>query len=94
MAYITYLTDPDQHSNAATTYPGLGETKEESRRNACYYNNQWPWVVTVAASKAPRWAQRQARDSRRHELEGKSLISELTGSEMNELEAYYCQEVS
>ena len=55
MPYIAYLTDPEQHTNSAVTYPGKGETKDEARGNACYYNNQWPWMRVVAASKAPRW---------------------------------------
>lgn len=62
MPYITYLRHPEQHSNAAVSYPGWGETKEESRENSLYWPNQLPWVVTVAASRAPRWAQEDARN--------------------------------
>lgn len=94
MAYITYLTDPDYHTNSAPTHPGMGDTKEESRANATYYNNQWPWVRTVAASKAPRWAQRTARDSRWLELQSRDMLGRdhpkgpLNKEEIQEWESY------
>lgn len=93
MPYITYLPNPEHHSNRATSYPGWGRTKEESVKNSCYWNNQQPHVVTVPASKAPRWAQATARDSRRHELEGAACARELTPAEAKELEAYQAQEI-
>jgi hypothetical protein len=88
MPYITYLTDPDSHTNAANSYPGYGATKEESQRNARYWANQSPWVRTVAASRAPRWAQQQARDSRYHELVAIGQERALTADEVMEFDAY------
>lgn len=91
MPYICYLTDPDFHSNAADTYPGHGRTKREAAENACYYANQWPWTRIVAASRAPRWAQRQARDARWLELEAAAGVRQLTRDEALELECYQCR---
>lgn len=56
MPYITFLPNPEIHSNSYETYPGYGRTKEESVKNSLYYSNQLPWVKTVPASKAPKWA--------------------------------------
>lgn len=54
--YVTYLPHSERHSNSAPSYPGWGETPEESYANAQYWANQAPFVRTVPASKAPRWA--------------------------------------
>ena len=62
MAYITYLLDPELHTNKAVSYAGYGDTKEESKANSLYWPNQLPWVRTVAASRAPRWAQIEAQE--------------------------------
>ena len=72
--YITYLLKPECHTNAYATYPGIGATKKESVDNSLYYSNQLPWVRTVAASRAPAWAQRESRSTRDHEL----AIQEVT----------------
>lgn len=61
--YITYLRDPHLHTNTAASYPGFGQTPEESYANARYWANQAPWVVTVPFNRAPRWAQEASRDS-------------------------------
>ena len=66
--YITYLTN-DSQTNTASSYPGIGTTKEEAQANSCYWANQQPWVRTVAASRAPRWAQRTAVGTRYRYLE-------------------------
>ena len=64
MPYITYLTNPESHTNAYDSYPGYGETKEEAESNSHYHPNQLPWVRTVPASRAPKWARQTARTSR------------------------------
>jgi hypothetical protein len=51
--FVTYLRDPDLHTNRAYTHPGYGLTREESQADALYYANQAPWVVTVPWSRAP-----------------------------------------
>lgn len=100
MPYITYLTNPEQHTNQAYSHPGWGETREESQRNARYHANQMPWVRTVAASRAPRWAQRAAWTTQRNKLEGIANYGEfldtprkLTAEEEKELEGYRVQEI-
>lgn len=58
--YVTYLPRPDLHSNTANYNAGIGRTPEESREAAEYWNNQWPWVITVPASRVPNWALEEA----------------------------------
>jgi len=87
MPYVTYLRDPDQHTNAYHTHAGYGETREESQANANYYANQLPWVVTVPASRAPKWARATAWTTRRHELTARESVGpRLTAEEEAELE--------
>lgn len=61
--YVTYLPHPECHSNSAASYAGWGKTPEESFAEACYWANQAPFVVTVPASKAPRWAVDEADEA-------------------------------
>ena len=90
MPYITYLLDRDNHTNAMTSHAGWGETKEESIDCSFYHGNQLPWVRTVAASRAPKWAKREAWTPRRHQLECKAMNGErLTKAEQKELDQFY-----
>jgi proteasome lid subunit RPN8/RPN11 len=88
MPYITYLQNPEQHTNKADSHPGYGETPAEAERNARYWANQLPWVVTVPASRAPKWAQQQARDSRWYELLAIQQERVWTPEEAAEFDAY------
>lgn len=88
MAYICYLTDPDQHTNAAASWPGYGETKAEAERNARYWANQLPWVRTVPASRAPRWATVRAKDSAVRAAEAAEQERPLTPEEAATLAEY------
>jgi hypothetical protein len=58
--YVTYLLDPERHTNAANSYPGLGATPTLSRNSALYWANQLPWTHTVRFDRAPRWAREAA----------------------------------
>lgn len=88
MPYITYLKDPEKHTNTYATHAGWGRTKAESQSCSLYYANQLPWVVTVPASQAPAWAKRQAWTPRRYELWVRTLTGgKLSKSESRELEA-------
>ena len=62
MPYITYLTNPLQ-TNRAAYHAGWGRTKNQSKAEGLYWNNQLPYVRTVPASKAPRWALEEAREA-------------------------------
>ena len=62
MPYITYLANPNQ-TNKASSHAGYGQTKEESKAEALYWNNQLPWVRTVPFSRAPKWAIDEAREA-------------------------------
>lgn len=99
MAYVTYLLNPEQHTNRAGSWAGYGETREESVKNSHYHANQLPWVRTVAASQAPKWARLDARTTRELELEticvygydSNGVERSATEDELAEYEAYICQ---
>lgn len=63
--YITYLTNPEQHTNQASSHAGIGRTRKEAEDNACYWNNQDPFVRTVPSSRAPNWAMDEALEALR-----------------------------
>jgi hypothetical protein len=89
--YITYLVNPDQHTNAASSWPGYGDTREESQRNAKYWANQQPWVRTVPLSRAPRWAIAHAKDAAVIEVEAASMVRTLSAGEAKILDHYYAE---
>ena len=60
--YITYLNNPEHHTNSANCHAGIGKTRREAQENSKYWPNQAPWVVTVAASRAPAWARREVEE--------------------------------
>ena len=93
MPYITYLTDLSQ-SNSYSSHPGWGETKEESVKCSLYWANQLPWVKTVPASKAPKWARLAARTPRWIELDCRTKVGPaLTRAEEAELQSYHDAEI-
>ena len=53
--YYCYLPNPEQHTNAASSHVGWGETQREAAEAALYWANQAPWAVVRPASKTPAW---------------------------------------
>lgn len=64
--YYTYLKNPEQHTNKASSHVGWGRTRKESQDAAQYWANQVHWTVTVPASKAPRWVVEAWSNLERH----------------------------
>ncbi len=63
--YITYLPNPEWHSNGGNNNVGFGWTREEAEADSGYWSSA-P-TVTVPANRAPRWAQEAAAENEANE---------------------------
>ena len=57
--YAAYLSNPEQHLNAAASRPGFGPTPDAAVAAAQYWHNQEPWVVVRPFSRWPRWVEEE-----------------------------------